>query len=378
MDALAVNAELVDNIYAAALAPDAWGEVLTHCADEFAADGVQVLAYSKDGSSVRSCVCGRVDPAANSDYVAHYHSSDVRIPRALAAQPFVVYDDDAFISAPERRRSPFHNEFLKRYDCEQIVLATAPLTSTHSLFLASARSARRERFSSEERGRILGYLPHLQRALQFHLHALAEAERREGIEALFNVHDIGIVLLGSDHRLVHFNEAARATLSRSELFSVKNGQLTVHGADNGRLFLDGVGRVRALFEREGRRELGAIRLSGPSQGTQMDVLVLPVQLASGVVLTAVYLAGTGLGCAPGAATEVLTSLYRLTVAEGRCAELLTQGVSIQEIAERLAVSQNTVRAHLRSLFAKTGTGRQGELIALFTRNIGVLARLFKK
>lgn len=60
--------------------------------------------------------------------------------------------------------------------------------------------------------------------------------------------------------------------------------------------------------------------------------------------------------------EVLAVLYQLTPAEARLAALLAGGAELKDIAGTLGVSLNTARSQLRSVFAKTGTRRQSELI----------------
>lgn len=65
----------------------------------------------------------------------------------------------------------------------------------------------------------------------------------------------------------------------------------------------------------------------------------------------------------------LQSLARrgFTAAEAACALLIVEGLSIDQVAARQGISRNTVRAHLRSLYAKTGTHRQAALAALVNR-----------
>ena len=49
--------------------------------------------------------------------------------------------------------------------------------------------------------------------------------------------------------------------------------------------------------------------------------------------------------------------------------LLTSGMSIDGVAERLRISRETARNHLKSAFFKTGTHRQSELINLVSQLI---------
>ena len=72
--------------------------------------------------------------------------------------------------------------------------------------------------------------------------------------------------------------------------------------------------------------------------------------------------------APALDVQMLRDWYGLTPAEARLAVLLASGLSVGEIVERLGVGANTVRTHLKSIFGKTETSRQGELIRLLLSN----------
>ncbi|MBX3547431.1 helix-turn-helix transcriptional regulator [Chelatococcus sp.] len=56
--------------------------------------------------------------------------------------------------------------------------------------------------------------------------------------------------------------------------------------------------------------------------------------------------------------------FRLTVAETRLVEVLLRGRSLANAALELDIAYETARTHLRAVFAKTGTHRQAELLAL--------------
>lgn len=63
---------------------------------------------------------------------------------------------------------------------------------------------------------------------------------------------------------------------------------------------------------------------------------------------------------------LLEALFDLTAAEAKVATQLVKGLSVSEIALRQGVASNTVRMHLKSIFAKTGVHRQAELVGLLT------------
>ena len=72
----------------------------------------------------------------------------------------------------------------------------------------------------------------------------------------------------------------------------------------------------------------------------------------------------------GADPALLQTAFGLTRAEARMASILANGTDLSEAANQLRISKLTTRSHLRSIFAKTGTCRQGELVALLSRVAG--------
>lgn len=62
--------------------------------------------------------------------------------------------------------------------------------------------------------------------------------------------------------------------------------------------------------------------------------------------------------------DFVQEAFGLTEREGQIAALLARGLDLATIARRLRVGLGTVRNHLKGVFGKTGTRRQGELVAL--------------
>ena len=64
---------------------------------------------------------------------------------------------------------------------------------------------------------------------------------------------------------------------------------------------------------------------------------------------------------------ILATAFSLTRAEAQMAADLAAGKSLRAIAQRRKVTIMTMRAHLKSVLAKTRTHRQAELVALLSR-----------
>jgi DNA-binding CsgD family transcriptional regulator len=66
---------------------------------------------------------------------------------------------------------------------------------------------------------------------------------------------------------------------------------------------------------------------------------------------------------PAEMAPLMVDAYGFTDTERRVTELVAQGLSTRQIAGRLQVSSYTVQDHLKSIFAKSGTGSRGDLTA---------------
>jgi DNA-binding CsgD family transcriptional regulator len=73
--------------------------------------------------------------------------------------------------------------------------------------------------------------------------------------------------------------------------------------------------------------------------------------------------GTPSSIGPG----LFQGLFGVTAAEAEVCSYLRQGLTVSEIAEHRNVSRETVRFHLKSIFKKSGVGRQVDLIALLQK-----------
>jgi DNA-binding CsgD family transcriptional regulator len=70
---------------------------------------------------------------------------------------------------------------------------------------------------------------------------------------------------------------------------------------------------------------------------------------------------------PRLSPDLLTQVFGLTSTEARVAVELASGKSLHQVSTQLAISEGHARQRLKAIFCKTGTSRQGELIALLAK-----------
>jgi len=339
-------------------------EAMNDLATLLGADGVQAIVYAPDSARVPISVSGRVDPAADVDYVRHYHARDFRIRRALQAPPWQVYDDDSFLTAAERRRSPFHQEFLKRYDCERVMLALAPLNDGHTMVLAAARSARRGTFAQTPRCAALACMPHLRAAFDARLHLLRLGTRLRDTQALMDSLDFGVVLLGRGGMILGANTIAARWIARGDgLFERSTRLQFTEPAETARLYAAVNRALRAAADVPVSRWYARVAVPAGVERFVLTVHPLAYSAYAQPSTPAVVLHIMRPGATLRPRLSTLATVHRWTLTETRCAQRLAEGCTVAALAAEMDLSPHTVRAHLRALFAKTGVRRQAELVS---------------
>ncbi|MEN8161730.1 MAG: hypothetical protein ABFS41_16795, partial [Myxococcota bacterium] len=115
---------------------------------------------------------------------------------------------------------------------------------------------------------------------------------------------------------------------------------------------------------------GAI-VQAPGDGRPIQVLDAPLEWKEGEELAAARFARAFFIADPkqrsGDPVQVLRELFGLTESETRLAGLLTADCSLKEAAGLLGITETTARGVLKSIFAKTGTNRQADLLRVLLR-----------
>jgi DNA-binding CsgD family transcriptional regulator len=215
-------------------------------------------------------------------------------------------------------------------------------------------------FSSQEKRKFERLSQSLSRAVMI-AQALDRASTSAALEA-FDVSNIAVVLLNRAREVVEVNKSANA-LFRSGL-RIVNRRLTVGNGSAAVAFDEA---VQHIFSRQ---HDAAPPVCLPRRG-RSPVLAHPLKLEAvgaspgAEPLAAVILVDLGMKKKSSEAT--LRIAFRLTPAEAKLAAALATGESLDRICEKLAISKETGRNQLKSIFAKTGTRRQAELVLVLAR-----------
>jgi DNA-binding CsgD family transcriptional regulator len=228
-----------------------------------------------------------------------------------------------------------------------------------------------ERFDSASVDNLREVVAHLTRAMSVHLR-VEQAERRaaEARDAFDRI-ALGAVLVDEGARPILVNRAAHRIAAQQEGFVIASDGLRGATPADTRVLQHAVAEVARGAARAGF----GLRLPRASSSRPYEVMVVPVSGGRRWPLrrrhtAIVFISDSGLSFAsPG---QLVHDLYGLTAAETRLALLLLGGQTLREAIPVLGVSRNTAHSQLASIFRKTSTSSQAELVRVLLRGPGAV------
>ena len=265
---------------------------------------------------------------------------------------------------PLLERSEFYNDYLLRIGGEYSMGAVIAREKNQAPVLTALRGRGKHRFDEPDREIARFLLPHLGRAWT----VLQRLELLSAGESVLDTLPLGVVYLKADARAIYWNREADEIFRRDDGLSLRNG--TLSAADS---------RAAAQLRKVVYEALSPGRPPGPatvavprvSLGRDYQVVAAPIRVRSrqfaGTSQPLVVVLITDPERQKPASVDLLMQMYKLTPKEAALAAKLSDGKSVEQASEELAITYETARTHLRRIFSKTGTSRQTELLLLMAR-----------
>ena len=354
---------LIRRMYDAVDDVDALPDVLSGLCERIGGENGMLGVLMKAPGSLPSPVLFRLDPAGMQTLNARHLDNVWR--RHMVTLPVgSPAASDSFVSLDEMRRTELYGEILEPWGIAHGAFFVVDDTPKFHVLLNIFRSTTRGPFTSTELEASQELLPHLRRAMQ--LRFLLERNREQeklALEALDQL-GTGVLVVDSEARILFVNTAAREIAAAGDVLILTGGTVRPRQREHGDVFRRLLGS--AIAGKPG----GSLLLSRPSRRLPVTALVTPL-----VGTLAASLAAQGRPCAAAiflsdperqAATSAqhLRALYKLSPTEARVAWLVTWSGSIGSAAETLELAPETVRTHLKHIYAKTGVNRQSALAHL--------------
>jgi DNA-binding CsgD family transcriptional regulator/PAS domain-containing protein len=370
MDSQAAILELIELIYSAAEDPSAWALVLRRLT--LAVGGNAATLHHQDTRSQESSFStlwnlSQDDVAPYDEYYGSLNPLTTTRPDLIRAG--TVNTSQMLCPDEIYTRGEYFHDFLRPRDMLHVVAPILRSDSQGANFSALSifRPVNGEPFGEEERRFLLLLVPHLQRAFQLHnrIHGL-ERKGNAASDALDQLQQ-GLVLLDAKGHVLLVNRAATALFAREKSLKLTPSGLRAAVPSENRELIRLIKGAIATGNHNGMDSGGAMFIARSDSRHPLQVLVTPlrtktIHIGKDLPVAAIFIYDPD--CKPVSNSTVFAQLFGLTRAETRLAQILASGQSMKDAAARLGVAQSTLRSQLKSIFAKTNTNRQGELVRL--------------
>lgn len=367
MRADAIVSSLIGSIYDAAIDADRWRSITRAMREAFRAD--VVVFWRRAPETARAGVVTCAGPCSERDHGSPtVHASCWS--RIRAEQPVAVGEMEEIatllpIGEPVFRE--MSEAWCSEHDLEHAVVVSVLREPDHVSSIELVRARGGEPFGRSEAELAHDIVPHLARALAIEREREQSRVRSAAAAALGERLPVGVVLVEPSGRVIDSSRRAKAILEERDGLCVDEGFL------------------RATTRAETTKLRRAIEMAlldpereSPRNGPPLTIERSPGRSALEVEIARV--SGTGAGAlvnesqalvyvrdpdrGSGLSAQALRRLYGLTRCEATVTALIARGMNHADVARELGVSVCAVRFHLKSIYAKTATQRQAELVYL--------------
>lgn len=352
--------ELVALCYECVMDESKWAELLERLLQASGRQQGALMLQFEQTDLVNISEVSRYDQALVEPYNQHYCYLDPGQHYMPQRPVGLWYHDFQDYGADAMRRSPYYQEFQRDHGLGNLSCIKLFENAESRMFLSlmtHADARRPDDWQQRLLERLAVHLTSASRLFERVRHLQQSIAKRD---LVLDSQPTPVWVLEGEGRVHYSNQAAASRMNQRDfpLFERNSGLHSRH--EDARL----QHLIHRAGGRDGARCAGWLRLAS---GAALELLVTPLPedtplahaQAKPLVLLVLLDQQPQMG--------LLTDLFQLSPAEQKLALLLAQQLTPEACAEQLGLSINTVRSQLRTLFRKTGTSRQAELLSLIGR-----------
>lgn len=364
--------QLTQQFYAVAMSGSGWESALDPMVDLLRADHAMIIAGAPHGQSLAVAASAGMD---QSDFARFLSPEAARwmAPFRSALQPGTAALGSQLVSFRRLESSQFYNEIVRPAGGFHSMGARNEQPAL-SCFVAACRARQAGDFETSDTVILQALLPHLTMALELHCKfRLAERGRQQFGHVLDRL-DAGIILTDAKACPAFVNPYAERLTAAEDGVKLDHRGLAAATPEATRRLRAAVAATSAGTALESRH----VHLERPSGGPPLLLTIMPIWQFDAAIAR---IGGPSVAIVirePSNPVSVarldMVEAFHLTKREKEVASLIAGGLKRVQIANKLGISEATVKSHLEHLFEKTGTHRQIDLIKLLVEHTSSVAR----
>ena len=259
----------------------------------------------------------------------------------------------------------FYNDWARPQGIEHGMLGTVACRDDHTVQLLVQRTGEPGHFTRAELAYVDTLVPHIRRALELQRRLDLERAGSSIAQQAAEARALPFLVLDSRLRVIYLSERAEKLLARHSELRVRNDRLRCSDPTLG-VRLRQILKDTAAAADDSWEKAGGSLMAPDQLGHVLELIVYPLHPAyrglfsTGDAHLAVYLNGDATSLRLD--RRLIRMRFNLTSAETELAESLINGIGLEDHAKRRRTSIHTVRTQSKTLLAKTGCSRQGQLL----------------
>lgn len=360
----------IEQIYKASLEPSFWPEFIKTLCSDIGANSGLIQVRETDSHFPLLTTSSGVAPGTFTAYLEHYYKCDLWAQRVNLFREGDVLSAEQLVTPEEIAVSPFYNEFLCQYAGPYALIGVPLRNGNVDANVTLIRSKKRGPFDTREQRYLHSLMPHFRRAIQIRLTLGNAGTIGSAIDLISENTKVGVVVIGSNKNFIYSNALAEKIFHANDgLFKLRNGIAAKHRVEN-KALEKLVEQTLGTSSEPNLATGGTIRISRSSGHRPYSLLIYPLKAGDSGLhfsLPSALLIIRDPDIETRTSAQILRQLFQLTAAEAKLAAKFYETTSIQVSAEYLKITPGTARQYLKSIFSKTDTHSQTELVKLLSR-----------
>lgn len=351
--------QLVDLIYATVFGEASWKDFLLKL-DESLPSGSTGLFYH-DARHASGAIEFNTQLSTEwiDDYARYYSKINPWMPGAARRKVGVGVVAEQMLPREAFIRTEFYHDSFRKIGAESAVGITIDREDDRLFLLSTLTSSADADENRHAADRLTRIAPHLKRAFGHFQSGYRDRVIGEIGQSVFDAIDIGVIVAGFNGKPRSISPVAAAVMERTSVVTLGlAGTLKFADGDGNRVLSamlkpDYAG-PRVVAYLSGATRISLIKVEKDRQATFFE--------GPTVVVTLEHRDMT-----PVIDEQRLQADYSITNSELRILKSIFAGQSVKQIAATEMRSPETIRTHLKSLYLKTGTSRQADLVRFAMR-----------
>ncbi len=373
-----VALKLIGLAYDAAVDPKCWDEFLAVYENLYPGASQWLWLEDSERQDVRIITNEACDASFIPSYQEYYATKNIWTDVMLGLPEGHTHMADWLLPGDVLEQSEFYADWLKPQDVRFGFGACLLKEGRHSMFYSLLHSKAYSTDETQDLELLRLLVPHMQRAAKLHVHLLGLEEQRDDLEEAVNLLSVGVIMLSDRGEVLMMNRRAQRILAARDGLALAGRRVTAAAQGDREHLARAIAATLAMAGGGPTTAAGAVAISRPSGLRPYALMVTPcmgnrenpssLSLIVPAARVALFLRDPEDQSAP--SDDLLKALYGLTPAEARLASALAEGGSLDKVAEQLAITKETARSQLKSVYSKTDTHKQGALIRLIINSAG--------